>query len=76
MFHACIHISILGVCDVEVEEKLAQVNSTTVADLEVYLFNPSSILFKFFPPSDTPLHYRGNVEGYMCGDISERFRGI
>lgn len=44
MFHACIHISILGVCDVEVEEKLAQVNSTTVADLEVYLFNPSSIL--------------------------------
>lgn len=44
MFHACIHISILGVCDVEVEEKLAQVNSTMVADLEVYLFNPSSIL--------------------------------
>lgn len=45
MFHACIHISILGVCDVEVEEKLAQVNSTMVADLEVYLFNPSSILY-------------------------------
>lgn len=33
-------------------------------------------LFKFFPLSDTPLHYRGNVEGQMHGDISERFRWI